>query len=234
MSKITSLIKWVAILGGLALAAYVLYQVIKAIKAGASAGQAAREAIAKAWVSSKSALTPGWSSLVPKESDMQPEMASRYAQIKAGEPNLNTPNPNAPWWQKSVADLFPSWLGGTKGTPQTLGSSQQSVNVNPIDIRTLTPSNQRGEVVAPINSQTGSVDGQANMGTGTGNSLPPASVTVGPVHPVIADVNGLAALNYTAPGASASASGATGGLNLAPPSGEPNYNNDEQNSFIGQ
>jgi len=232
MKTFIQLLKWGAIAAAIAVIIYVLYQVIQAVKAGANAAQAARDAIAKAMKSAKDFVTDplGAQSSIPKSgADMPPEMANRYAQIMSGRLDVG-PNPNAPWWERKIFSL-PSWLGGTKGTTQTLGSSQQSVNVDPINIKNLTPANQAGEVTARLMGMNGSVDGQANLATGTGNGLPPASVNVGPASPLTADITDVIALNYTAPGAGATASGATGGLNLAPPSGEPDYS---QNQFLGQ
>lgn len=228
MNKVIGFIKWVAILGAVGVVIYLLYKIVT------GAGNLS-DRISKSVTSLKSTLTPGWSSLVPLPGDMQGTMGAHYAAIQAAEPNLNTPNPNLPWYQKpistwwaSITGAASSNAGGTTGnTPQTLGVAQNAVNVAPLAIKGLTPVNQQGQVIAPPQPSQGTA-----IGTVASNVGPPASNNLGPTQVVATSVPDASALNYVAPGASTVSSGATGGLNQQPISGD--QVDTTQNQFLGQ
>lgn len=196
MSNFVSFLKWVAIL---AIVGLVIYFIVK-LKQAAGSFSAAWDATKKEVVAVKSQLTPGWSSIVPLPGDMQPEAAAEYATIKAGEPNLNTPNPNLPWYEKPISSWWDSITGkgkpaGTPVTPQTVGTSASQNNIAPLDISQLTPINQPGATPIGPTLTTGT-----QAGTTGGNSVPVIGA-LAPVRSVTLPGSGSAAvpLNNSGP-----------------------------------
>lgn len=177
MENVLGFLKWLLIAVVVGAILYVLYKVLTGI---GSIG----DRISQAWNSLKrdassvqSTLTPGWSSIVPTVGNMPQEMADRYAQIKAAEPNLNTENPNLPWYQRafSVHNFFGFDLAPATSikTPQTVGSSAEQYNIGPYAISTLTPNNQPGTTALGDTLTTGAGSGTtgSNIGPVVG-SLP--------------------------------------------------------------
>jgi hypothetical protein len=229
MNGIASLLKSIAVIAVVALVGYVLYQMYKAFKAGQSAWQGAADAISRAKSSVESAITPGQSSIVPTPGNMPAESKSWWDRIKAGEPTLNTPAPATHWWQETPGETFRRIfnLGGTSGTTQTLGTQQNSVNLDPLTIKNFTPSAQGGSITAAPQAQTGTLSGSFGS-----NALPPPSVNIAPPS-AGSTTPGTQDMNYVAPGAGSMINNAPagGGSNAAPPSGEPDTS---QLQFLGQ
>jgi hypothetical protein len=188
MDNFLGFLKWLLIAVIFAAVAYVLYKVWTAAGSFGERLSAAWNGLKADVSSAASKVTPGWSSIVPLPSAMPPEMAAHYAQIKAAEPNLETENPNLPWYQKAltVHNFFGFDLAPTTSikTPQTVGSSADQYNVPPTAISLLTPSNQPGQTPLGDTATTGSDQGTtfSNVGPVVGSltqvraySVPPSA-----------------------------------------------------------
>lgn len=120
------------------------------------------ERFSQAWKQLKSQATIGWSSIVPRPEDMPGTMKQHYDEIKAGEPNLNTPNPNRAWYLKTPGELWDSIFSPAPSAPvtaQTVGTAATPANVTPFALRMLTPLEQPGGIGVPPTATTGTSNG---------------------------------------------------------------------------
>lgn len=170
MENALGFLKWLLIAVLFAAVVYIVWKVVQGVGSIGDRLSAAWQGLKRDASSIQSTLTPGWSSIVPTVGNMPQEMADRYAQIQAAEPNLNTENPNLPWYQRSIGvhnffgfDLAPST---SIKTPQTVGSSPEQYNVAPNAIAQLTPNNQPGTTPTGDTLTTGSASGSTMSNQG--------------------------------------------------------------------
>jgi len=194
MENALGFLKWIVIAVIVGVVVYIGWRVVSGIGSLGTRLSDAFKALGKDWTSLKSKVTPGWSSIVPTPGSMPPEMAAQYAAIKAAEPNLNTENPNLPWYERAIGvhnffgfDLAPA-------TPiktfQTVGTSPEQYNLPPASVANVfVPGNQPGQTPLGDTMTTGNTTGStmSNAGPVVGSlsfvnktSIPPASSQAGP------------------------------------------------------